>query len=386
MKKVLLIRVGEIFLKGRNKRFFENILVANIRNSLKDFQYKLGFERNRMIIYNYDVSKQQEIIQKLTRVFGVHSISAAIQIKTDLDDIAKLCQEHSPKVGVFRVTANRADKSILKTSTQIAADIGAYMLKCSDELKVDLFSYDFEVFVDIRENNTTYIFSQKIDGAGGLPVGCSGNGMLLLSGGIDSPVAAYRMAKRGVKILATHFHSFPYTSQKAKEKVIDLANRLYDYCGEIELYIVPFTEIQYAIRDNCPESYTIALMRRFMIKIAERLAIKNNCGALITGESLGQVASQTMESIASTNDAANLPIFRPLIGSDKLEIIDCAKKIDTYDLSIQPYQDCCTVFLPNNPIIRPNLEQITKMESKLEVEELIIEAVNETEVIVCRGF
>lgn len=385
MNKVILIRIGEIFLKGRNKRFFEKQLVFNIQNALKDIPHKLSFERNRMIIYDFDTSLEQTLISKLSKVFGIHSISIAMQVKTDLDKIAVICAENAPKVGLFRVTVNRADKSIKKTSTQIAAEIGAYMLNHAKKLKVDLFNYDFEVSVDIRENGISYIFHNKIVGAGGLPIGCSGKGMLLLSGGIDSPVAAYKMAKRGVQIYAVHYHSFPYTSQKAKEKVIDIANKISSYCGAVELTIVPFTEIQYAIKENCPANYTIAIMRRFMTRIAERLAKAKGCGVLITGESLGQVASQTMESITSTDSAVDMPIFRPLIGCDKLEIIDCAKHIDTYDLSILPYEDCCTVFLPDNPIIKPDLAQVLDMEQKIDIEELVDNAIKSIETIICVG-
>lgn len=385
MEKTILIRIGEIFLKGNNKRFFENILNTNIKNSLKDIECKIIFLRNRIIVEKFDNNDEYELIDRLTKIFGIHSISPAIKTKTDLDEIAKLALEISPKQGKFRVTVNRADKSIMKKSMEIAADIGGYMLVNSESLKVDLYDYDFEVNVDIRENGTTYIFYKKIECAGGLPVGCSGKGMLLLSGGIDSPVAGYRIAKRGVKLYAVHYHSFPYTSEKAKEKVIDLANKLSKYAGEIELSVVPFTDIQYAIREKCPAPYMITIMRRFMMKIAEIIAIEKGCGALITGESLGQVASQTMESIIVTNSVVKLPVYRPLIGNDKIEIIDVAKKIDTFELSILPYEDCCTVFLPKNPVIKPNLEHVMEMEKELEIDDLIEKAINSREEILING-
>lgn len=383
MEKTILIRIGEIFLKGNNKRFFENVLNNNIKECLKDANCKLNFARNRIIVEKYNDNNEYEIIDRLTKVFGIHSVSPSIKISTDLSKIALIASEISPKAGKFRVTVNRADKTIPKKSMDIAAEIGGYMLKNSAELKVDLFDFDFEVNVDIRENGTTYIFNKKIEGAGGLPVGCSGKGMLLLSGGIDSPVAGYKIAKRGVQLYAVHYHSFPYTSEKAKEKVIDLAKNLSKYAGKIELSVVPFTDIQYAIREKCPAHYMITLMRRFMMRIAERLAVKKGCGAIITGESLGQVASQTMESIIVTNSVVEIPVYRPLIGSDKSEIIETAKKIDTFELSILPYEDCCTVFLPKSPVIKPSLESAVEMEEALDVETLIENAINNIEVIYC---
>ncbi|HHT83314.1 MAG: tRNA uracil 4-sulfurtransferase ThiI [Christensenellales bacterium] len=382
MERTILVRIGEIFLKGNNRRYFENILKQNISENLQGIDCSIVYERNRIIIENFMPSNERRITDKLSKVFGIHSISPAMKTKTDIELIKKLCAEISPKNGIFRVTVNRADKSIIKRSMDIAAEIGAYMLSQSKELRVNLFEYDFEVYVDIRENGQTYIFTEKLSGAGGLPVGCSGKGMLLLSGGIDSPVAGYCMAKRGVKLCAVHYHSFPYTGELAKQKVIDLAKKLSAYCGNIQLYIAPFTDIQYAIREKCPAAYMITFMRRFMMRIAEKLALKTGCSALITGESLGQVASQTMESINVTNSVVKLPVFRPLIGYDKNEIIDIAKKIDTFDLSILPYEDCCTVFLPKNPIIKPDLIKVEEMEKALDsMEDLINKSIENVEII-----
>ena len=268
------------------------------------------------------------------------------------------------------------------TSTEFGAYVGEYMLNKSADLSVNLFNYDFDVNIDIRENNYTYIFYEKIPCVGGLPVGTSGNGMILISGGIDSPVAAYCMAKRGVQLYAIHFHSYPYTSERAKEKVIDLLKALKKYCGSIKLLVVPFTDIQYSIKENCPIEYMITIMRRFMMEIAEKMAKQYECGAIITGESLGQVASQTMESIIVTNDKVSLPVYRPLIGMDKDDIVDISKKIGTFDISILPYEDCCTVFLPEKPVIRPTLDTTKKLESKISNrDELINTAIENIEII-----
>ena len=385
MEKIILIRIGEIFLKGNNKKFFESILNKNIKKVLYKFDYTMLATQNRIYIEKYNEDDENEILSKLKKVFGIHSISTAIKIKTDLENLKKVAQEISPKNGTFRVTVRRADKRIIQQSSMdISKDIGAYMLKNSEDLKVDLFNFDFDVNIDIRENGYSYIFYKKMMGVDGLPVGCSGNGMLLLSGGIDSPVAGYKMAKRGLNIFAVHYHSFPFTSEQAKEKVINLAEKISAYTGEIKLFVVPFTEIQYQIKEKCPIEYMITIMRRFMMKIAERLANQNNCGAIITGESLGQVASQTMESINVTNSVVSLPVFRPLIGDDKNEIIKISREIDCYDLSILPYEDCCTVFLPKNPIIKPRLDMVEEMEKNLDMETLINKAIEDVEIIYCK--
>lgn len=384
MEKTILIRIGEIFLKGNNRNFFVSTLKNNIKESLKGVECKLISSNNRFFVTDYSDEDENEIIKRLTCVFGIYSISPAYKIPTDLDKIAETCAEVFPKKGVFRVTVNRADKKIALKSMEIAAQIGAVMLKkAGGALKVNLFEYDFDVNVDIRENGYSYIFYKKINCSGGLPVGCGGNGMLLLSGGIDSPVAAYLMAKRGVKVYAVHFHSFPFTSEMAKEKVIKLAKIVSRYCGPIELSVVPFTEIQYAIKENCPIEYMITIMRRIMMRIAERLAQSKKCGAIITGESLGQVASQTMESINVTNSVVEMPVFRPLIGMDKTEIIDIARKIDTFETSILPFEDCCTVFLPQNPVIKPSKTAAEEMELAIDIEKLVADAIKNTETVIC---
>ena len=259
------------------------------------------------------------------------------------------------------------------TSAEIAAALGGSVLSLG-KFKVDLTDYDCDFKVDIRENGFALVYTDVIAGAGGLPVGCSGRGMLLLSGGIDSPVAAYMMAKRGMRLFAVHFASPPYTSEKAKEKVVELKDIVSAYTGRVKLFVVPFTEIQLAIHKNCPANFMITIMRRFMMRIACRLAQRFECGAVITGESLGQVASQTVESMTCTEDTASLPVFRPLIGMDKDEIVDIAKRIGTFETSIQPYEDCCTVFLPKSPVIHPSLAAVRKAEAALDVETLVEEA------------
>ena len=375
----ILIRFGEIFLKGNNRNYFESLLIKNIKNSLKGLNYRFSKTQGRYYIEEFAPEDMDEIISRLTKVFGIHSISPTVKVKTDVEEMCKIAHAISPTEGTFRVTVKRADKRFPMTSMELGAKIGGYMLnKTGGRLKVDLFDYDFELFVDLRESGYSYLFYDKIMGAQGLPTGCSGNAMLLLSGGIDSPVAGYVMAKRGLRIFAIHYHSFPYTSELALQKVKDLAKKLTAYCGDIKLAVVPFTEIQYAIHEHCPEEFMITIMRRFMMRIAERVAIKNDCGAIITGEALGQVASQTMQSIQVTNSVVTLPVFRPLIGSDKAEIIDIANKIDTFDISIRPYEDCCTVFLPKNPVIKPKLQDAIEYENRLDIEALIEKAVNDT--------
>ena len=382
MERIILIRVGELFLKGNNRHYFVSCLKNNIVAALDGFTYKFIGTQNRMYVEAYEEDEEESIIKRLGCVFGISSLSPAFKVATDIEAIKHVCDEISPKEGVFRVTVNRADKRVQKSSMEIAKEVGGYMLSREKARKVNLFEYVFEVNVDIRENGFSYVFYKKIPGQSGLPVGCGGNGMLLLSGGIDSPVAAYRMAKRGVRIFAVHFHSFPYTSELAKEKVITLARLLVPYCGEITLYVVPFTDIQYAIKENCPIEYMITIMRRFMMRIAEKLAVKNDCGAIMTGESLGQVASQTMESINVTNSVVTLPVFRPLIGMDKTEIIETANKIGTFETSILPYEDCCTVFLPKNPVIKPKIEWAKNYEERIENrDELIERAIADAELM-----
>lgn len=382
MKQVILIRYGEIFLKGRNRSFFERTLINNLRTAISTIPCRFTKLQGRYLVDEFKPEDCDRLVEALRRVFGLHSLSVAYHVDTDLDAIGAICAQLAPDYGTFRVTVNRADKTLPMTSIQLAQHFGGYVLDAHPHLKVDLYHADKEIFVDLREDKTAYVFMDKIPCAGGMPVGCSGKGMALLSGGIDSPVAVYRMARRGMEINAVHFHSFPYTSLMAKEKTLDLARLLTPYTGNIRVFVVPFTEVQQAIHAHCPSEYMITIMRRIMMRIAERLAIANGCGSLITGESLAQVASQTQESILVTNHVVKtLPVFRPLIGTDKEEIIKEAREIGTFKTSILPYEDCCTVFLPKNPIIRPQLEQTEIAESKLDVEALIEAAMAGIEIV-----
>lgn len=381
MERSVLIRIGEIYLKGRNKNFFVNVLKRNIRRALLGLRHELVSRQNRLYVENYDVDDESEIVSRLTRVFGLHSVSRAIKTKTDIDEIARICVDAFPKEGRFRVSVKRADKRLSMNSTEIAAHIGEKMLENSDRLTVDLRDCDFEANVDIRENGETYVFRDRAMCPGGLPVGCGGSGMALLSGGIDSPVAMHRMAKRGMRLHATHFFSFPYTGEAAKQKAINLAEILSTSCGEITLHMAPFAEIQREIREKCPREYLITLMRRFMMRIAERLARDSGCAALITGESLGQVASQTAESMAAIEAVVGMPVFRPLIGSDKSEIVEEARRIGTYETSILPYEDCCTVFVPKNPIIHPTVALAEEYEKALDVDRLVSDSLAGVETL-----
>jgi thiamine biosynthesis protein ThiI len=379
----ILIRYGEIFLKGNNRGYFESALAKNIRTALENFKFKFVRAQNRFLLEDYDEAYETDIIDKLTKIFGIHSVSVAVKVKSTEEELEKAAVlMMKDKSGTFRVTVNRADKKIQKSSMELAARLGGAVLESNPNLTVNLHVFDTDLYVDIRENGLSYLFTDKIMGAGGMPVGTAGEGMVLLSGGIDSPVAAYMMAKRGLKLHAIHFHSAPYTSEMAKQKVVDLAGIVKNYSGPIVLHVIPFTDVQLKIHEKCPAELMITIMRRFMMRIAERVAKANSCGALITGESLGQVASQTMESITVTNGVIeDLPVFRPLIGMDKTEIMDIARNIDTYDTSILPYEDCCTVFLPKNPVIRPKLETVLKAEAKLDVETLIAACIENQEII-----
>ncbi|MDD4840000.1 MAG: tRNA 4-thiouridine(8) synthase ThiI [Clostridia bacterium] len=389
MEKVIIIRYGEIFLKGKNRDFFESLLIKNIKFALKDIDCKFVRAHGRYFVENFAENFENEIVEKLLAVFGVYSISVAFKAVVCEEDNFLAIKELAFELisdnekfldgASFRVTVKRADKRLSMNSTQIASDIGGYILSKSN-LKVDLFSFEIEISVDIRENGFAFVYSDVLLAVGGLPVGCSGNAMLMLSGGIDSPVAAYMMSKRGTKIFAVHFSSPPYTSDMAKEKVRSLRTICEKYCTEIKLMVVPFTEIQLEIHKQCPAEYMITIMRRFMMRIAEKLAIKDNCGAIITGESLGQVASQTMQSINCTNAVATIPVFRPLIGFDKQEIMNIANKIGTYETSILPYEDCCTIFLPKSPAIKPQLRAVERAESVLEIDELIVRAIEGIEI------
>lgn len=382
MENVIIIRYSEIFLKGKNFAYFENKLVDNIKEKISDIKCELVRLNKRFFVCGYASKDEKKLIKKLQTVFGVHSISPAVRIKSEPSEIENYISSLELDDNTFRVTVNRADKRFPIGSMEYGAKLGGLILKGNKGIKVDLHNPDVNVCVDIRENDNTFVYYETIPCRGGMPVGTSGSGLLLLSGGIDSPVAGYMMAKRGMPITGLHFHSYPYTSEDAKNKVIELGRLMSRYTGHFKLYICSFTEIQEAIHKHCDGDYMITLMRRIMYRIAERLALRENIASIVTGENLGQVASQTVESMTVTNAVVEkLPIFRPLIAFDKEDITKIAVDIDTYTTSILPYEDCCTVFLPKHPVIKPKLDKCIKEESKLDLEGLIAHALETLEVI-----
>ena len=379
MKELLLVRYGEIFLKGLNRPYFIRSLVRKIRYALRGMGTQVWVHDGRIFVDG--IEDMDLVIEKVTHVFGVHSVCPAVEMpKDDFDALcAQAVRMMSDVSGAFKVDARRSDKRYPMTSPEINTEMGGRILESNSALKVDLHHPEHVMNVEIRDR--AYLYVKVIPAVGGMPVGTNGNATLLLSGGIDSPVAGWMVAKRGVQINAVHFHSYPYTSEQAKEKVLDLARKLSFSCCGIKVHIVPFTEIQLQIRDHCPEEYTTLIMRRFMMRIAERIALQTESGALITGESIGQVASQTMEALQTTDSVVSMPVFRPLIGFDKSEIIEIAQKIDTYELSSLPYEDCCTIFTPKHPATRPRKEKVEEAESVLDVETLISEALAGVEVV-----
>ena len=383
MNKVIIVRVCEIFLKGKNRFYFVNLLEENIKKALDGIKYDLVKLQMRYLVENFDEDKYDLIMSKLLKVCGIHTMSVAYCVESDVDKIAEAAiAECEDMKGSFKVETNRADKTFPLHSVELSAEIGGRILeKYGKDLYVDVKKPKNVLKIDIRENGQSLIYKDVIKGVGGMPVGSSGKGFLMLSGGIDSSVAGYMMAKRGMKLAAVHFHSYPYTGEAAKEKVITLGKMISEYSAGMTLYVVKFTEIQEEIHKKCSEEFMITMMRRFMMRITERLANYHGGQAIITGESLGQVASQTTESITSSNSVVTMPVFRPLIAFDKLETIEIANKIGTYETSILPYEDCCTVFLPKFPAIKPRMDRVLKEESRLDVEELIKRAMQNVEVI-----
>ncbi len=383
MTNAIIIRYCEIHLKGKNRGFFEKMLRENIKKSLKGIEFTFTSMHSRYLIENFSDDDYLTICSKLDKIAGIHTYSKALVVNNDFEEIFLACKELcKEKVGTFKVETNRADKNFSPNSMQTSMLLGGRLLEVYGEnLKVDVKHPSFTVYVDIREDGKSFIYTDVIHSLSGMPVGSAGKGLLLISGGIDSPVAGYMTCKRGMKLDCLHFHSYPYTGQAAKEKVIELTRRVGEYNGGINLYVVSFTKIQEEIHKKCPDEFMITLMRRFMMRIAERLALKIGGQAIITGESLGQVASQTIESITSSNSVVTMPALRPLIMFDKNEIIDISRKIDTYETSILPYEDCCTVFLPDFPAIKPNLEKVISAENLLDVEGLIEDAMRDIEVI-----
>lgn len=384
MEKVIIVRYGEIMLKGNNKKYFEDKLVNQIRYALRDLGKPNVYKRHSRIYVDVDHYQEADLIERIRRVFGVTLISPAKKFPMDYQRVKEVAleelQERMKDSGVktFKVESKRVDKQFPLPSLEISREIGAYLLSNTSEITVDVHQPDVTIYVEIREE--AYVYSERVMGLGGMPVGSNGKAMLLLSGGIDSPVAGWMIAKRGLSVHGVHFHSYPFTSQRAKEKVVELAKELTEYIGPFKLYSVNLLPIQKEINEKCPEEEMTILSRRFMMKIAERIALKEGAQALITGESLGQVASQTVESLTVTNAAVNLPVFRPLIAMDKTEIIEIARKIGTYETSILPYEDCCTVFLPKRPVTKPRLDRILRSEENLDVERLIEEALANLEV------
>ena len=384
MNRIVLVRYGEIILKGMNRPVFESLLVKNIKKALKDeCPLNIHWAQATIYIEPEDDSCVESIVEKLKRVFGIVSIVVAYPAAKDIDELEQtLADNFSAELSsasTFKVIAKRSDKTFHMTSPQICEEIGGRLLERFPNLSVDVHSPEVNVYVEIRE--TGYVHLDRISGAGGMPSGSNGKAMLLLSGGIDSPVAGYMIGKRGVQLEAIHFFSYPYTSDRAKDKVLKLGKIIALYTGSLKVHIVPFTDIQLQIRDKCPEEHLTLVMRRFMMQISQRIAEKRGCAALITGESIGQVASQTMGALAVTDDAVTMPVFRPLIGMDKEEIVEISRKIDTYETSILPYEDCCTVFTPRHPSTKPKLAKVLLSQNQLDIERLIDEAVEGTETV-----
>ena len=385
-QNILIVRCGEVALKGMNKPYFERMLADRIRTNLKGFDGVDVKRHEGLIFVRADKRLSMDaIIKETTKVFGVASVSKAIEAEPELDKIGEAAVGYMTElintrgVKTFKVEAKRADKNFPVKSPEIGRIIGAKILIGCKVLKVDVHDPDVLLHVDVRHDRT-YIYEGKVSGFGGLPLGTNGKGMVLLSGGIDSPVAAWMMAKRGMLIEAVHFHSYPYTSPRA-QKVEELAGILASYCGRFKMHVINLLPIQEQIVMNCPEEETTILVRRFMMKIAERIAEKRDCMMLITGENLGQVASQTAEALVVTDASVTKPVMRPLIAMDKVDLMEKAKEIGTYEKSIEPYEDCCTVFLPKHPTTKPRLERILASEGKLDAEGLIEAALNSAEVV-----
>ena len=369
---VILVRMGEMYLKGKNRPFFERQLSRGLRAAVAPFGGRVSKGEGRF--YVQDATDMPGAMQAASRVFGVHSVSPARVCGKDTEVIFQVAREllEAEPVGRFRVSVRRADKRFPMASTPFAALIGGMLLESCPAWQVDLHDFTAHVFIELREQ--AYIYTRTLAGVGGMPHDTNGNALLLLSGGIDSPVAGYLMARRGVHLSAVYFHSFPYTSELAREKVLTLAKILSTHVGQFTLYTVPFTHIQEQIRDLCPEMYGTVLTRRMMMRAAQIVARQCQAQSLVTGESIGQVASQTMEGLVCSDNATSLPVLRPLIATDKLDIMELAKKIDTYETSILPYEDCCTAFTPAHPSTHPQLEKVIEAEAALDVEQLLEEA------------
>ena len=387
-----LLKYGEIGIKGKNRYLFEDALVRQVRRALEPVDGEFQVYKSQARIYvdcegDYDY---EDAVEHLKRVFGLVGICPVVRLEDQgfdqlkKDVVAYMDEMYPDKKFTFKVESRRAKKSYPMNSMEISRDLGEAILEAFPEIRVDVHHPDVQVNIEVR--NQIYVYSQIIPGAGGMPVGTNGKAMLLLSGGIDSPVAGYMISKRGVGLEATYFHAPPYTSERAKQKVVDLAKIVSRYAGPIRLHVVNFTDIQLYIYDQCPHDELTIIMRRYMMRIAEHFARKDGCLGLITGESIGQVASQTMQSLAATNDVCTLPVYRPVIGYDKQEIVNISEKIGTFETSIQPYEDCCTIFVAKHPVTRPNINVIHRSEEKLaeKIDQLVETAVDTTETVICQ--
>ena len=390
MKEIILVKCGEIALKGLNRSGFEDRLVKNCKRRLENLG-EFKFRKAQSTVYIEPQSENidlDEAVCRLQKVFGIVALTRACVAEKDWNDITEKAKEYLadvlPFVKTFKVEAKRSDKSFPMQSPEISRELGGYLLSRFHHLKVKVEQPEITITVEIREQGA-YIHADQLPGAGGIPVGTGGRAMLLLSGGIDSPVAGYMMAKRGLEIAAVHFASPPYTSDRARQKVLDLAQELTPYTGRIRLFVVPFTKLQELLRERCPEDYFTILMRRYMMRVAEMIALREGCGALVTGESLGQVASQTMQAIGCTDLACRLPVLRPCIGMDKEEIVRLSRKIETFETSILPYEDCCTVFTPRHPKTKPTVAAVEAIEAEMAIPaELVQQAADEAELVIIR--
>ena len=378
MEKVILIKYGELTTKKGNRNFFVKTLTKNIENKLAGLDTIIEKDLSRMYIH-YKIEDEQTIIDKIHKIFGIHAYHIAYVTNSDMESIKNelIKTVKLENFKTFKVEVKRSDKTFPKTSMELSPIFGGIVLKNKDNIKVDVNNPDTIIHIEIRKNHT-YIYYNAYTGLGGYPSGIQGKGLLMLSGGIDSPVAGFLAMKRGIKIEAVYFEAIPHTSLEAREKVITLVNKLRVYTNDIKLHIVPFTKIQEEIYKNVSPNYVITIMRRMMYRIMESLCKKNKAKVIVNGESIGQVASQTLNSMYVINNVTNIPVIRPVACLDKLEIIDIAKKIDTYETSILPYEDCCTVFVPKHPIINPTLEETLKEEEKFTYDELLKEAINNT--------
>ena len=386
MNDIILLKLGEIVLKGLNRKSFEQKLMSNVRRRLEPIgKFRVYCLQSTVYVEaQEDGADMDAAFEALKKVFGVIKLSRAAACEKDKDAIAKLAieylREDMERVRSFKVESKRSDKSFPMTSIELSQYVGGLLAEAYPNVQVDVHEPELTVHLEVRDL-AAYVHASPVPGAGGMPVGSNGIAVTLLSGGIDSPVSTYMIAKRGVRLIPVHFFSFPYTSQQAKDKVVELGRQLTEYCGRMTLEVVPFTHIQEEIRDKCPEEYFTLIMRRFMMRIAKRIADANGAKAVVTGENLGQVASQTMEAMASTQAVIDMPVLQPLIGMDKEEIVTLARRIGTFETSILPYEDCCTVFTPRHPRTHPKLREVEAAESAMDIEALVDEAVKGIERI-----